>query len=469
MGQNSPVRYQKTREDCVVKKYFIELLLLGLASFTPCMGQFSGYMSTTYGYHGNPLYNSLSSPDKIAQSYLQLGYQKEYDSSILSVGYVNGLVLFNKFADRNYLEQSFTARYSIVFWKDEEEETSPEKSNNTLDEEKSDETNVTEAANDVQIIAAPQLITPSQSKNIIPFEDSTHTYLDFGGNASARNDKAVHEEFDNLGGEVFAGYRMMLGENYFLRITNSFGYRSYVNVSELSNISDALTFQLGNRTDKILNYGVQLGGGIRHYTQASYDTARFEATRSFVEKASGKGKLGGKIKVPSDKILLTNSGTGTTSQLSFGGFITASWSGSSLGWYTVVRINSNTPPRYIAQVSTNSTSSEDIYNDHFSYSGLESTVSYKQNLPLGVAASIVLALQKKTFNAPAYDLSGNEIEPKRKDLRGGIEIGFSRPFDIGNGFALEVSVEGGVLRNKSNDNYSDFSTLSAGVGIGIGF
>lgn len=71
------------------------------------MSQFSGYISTTYGYHGNPLYNALSTPDKIGQSYLQLGYEKEYESSILTLGYVNGLALFNKFADRNYLEWRF--------------------------------------------------------------------------------------------------------------------------------------------------------------------------------------------------------------------------------------------------------------------------------------------------------------------------------------------------------------------------
>ena len=440
------------------------------------VAQFSGYFSTTYGYNSNPLYNYRQLSDRVAQTYMQLGYEKEYENSILSLGYVNGVALFNQFGDRNYVEQSLLGRYKIVFWKtdDEETESSDEAQDDSTDEQNGEADNQGSDSTDAQSVATVQDMQTSAlglpaKDTVEQFDDSTNAYLDFGAKLSGRHDKSEHDEFDNYGGELSSAYRMMIGENYFLRIANGFSYRSYANIPDLSNIANALLLQLGSRTNKSLDYGLDLLGGIRHYTRNVYDTTRFEPVRTYVEKPSGKGKLGGKIKVPSGKLLLTNSGTSTTYQLVFGAYMTKKWEQSSLGYSALFRISSKSPSRYIAQFTTNSTLSEDIYNDHFSYEGFETFLVYTQKLPLEISAVLSLSLQKKKFGAPAYSLNGDEIAPKRKDLRSAIELGVSRPFELGQGFSLELSLEFGALRNQSNDDYSDFGTFNFGVGIGIGF
>jgi hypothetical protein len=113
----------------------VGVLLLGCASRG--VAQFSGYFSTTYGYNSNPLYNYQQLSDRVAQTYMQLGYEKEYENSILNLGYVNGVALFNQFGDRNYVEQSLFGRYKIVFWKtdDEETESSDEAQGDSTDEQ----------------------------------------------------------------------------------------------------------------------------------------------------------------------------------------------------------------------------------------------------------------------------------------------------------------------------------------------
>ncbi|MEK7670678.1 MAG: hypothetical protein AAB344_00460, partial [Bacteroidota bacterium] len=112
----------------------VGVLLLGCASIG--VAQFSGYFSTTYGYNSNPLYNYQQLSDRVAQTYMQLGYEKEYENSILNLGYVNGVALFNQFGERNYVEQSLFGRYKIVFWKtdDEETESSDEAQGDSTDE-----------------------------------------------------------------------------------------------------------------------------------------------------------------------------------------------------------------------------------------------------------------------------------------------------------------------------------------------
>lgn len=462
----------------------LSVLMFGCAASS--VAQFTGYVATSYGYQSNPLYNYQTQSDQVAQSYLQLTYENAYENSILNFGYINGLVIFNRFGDRNYVEQSLFGSYKIVFWKEGEEEehdvasaddamsADRQAQNDSTEDQSTDAEDVgsdSTQTHQAQVMLAMQsgaIGLPAQDP-AAQFDDSTNAYLDFGAKLSGRHDKSVHDEFDNYGGELSAAYRIMLGENFFLRIGNGFGYRSYVNLSELSNINDAVSLQLGNRTNKSFDYGVNVIGGVRRYTQNVYDTTRFEAVRTFVEKPAGKGKLGGKIKVPSSKLLLTNSGTNTTYQLALGGYLTKKWEESSLGYSALFRINSKAPSRYIAQFTTNSTLSEDIYNDHFSYEGFETVLAYTRKLPFDILTSLSLSLQKKRFGAPAYDLNGNEIHAKRKDLRSAIELGISRPVELGNGLALELSLELGALRNQSNDDYSDFGSFNFGVGVGIGF
>jgi hypothetical protein len=145
------------------------------------------------------------------------------------------------------------------------------------------------------------------------------------------------------------------------------------------------------------------------------------------------------------------------------------WAASSVLGTATYRINSKAATRYLAQSTTASTNSEDIYNDHFAYQGPEVGMQFTQKLPWDVRAVVAAAYQSKKFGAPAYDISGNIVADRRRDRHTIVEFTVTKPFDIGGGLQVELMLECGALRNQSNDNYSDYSTRSIAVALGMGF
>ncbi len=92
--------------------------------------QLSLYSSASYGYFQNPLYNYQELDDQLKQTYTELNYTKLFKSSKLNLSYVSGLVLFNRFEDRNYYEHNLTSTYLIDFKDDNLAEDYSENSSN---------------------------------------------------------------------------------------------------------------------------------------------------------------------------------------------------------------------------------------------------------------------------------------------------------------------------------------------------
>ena len=425
----------------------VALIAFGTLMVVPARAQFNGFASASYGYHSDPLYNYETIPDQLRQGYLELQYAVPAGTGKLTAGYVAGLMVFNTFTDRNYLEHSGRISYQNAFGVPR---PPPRKLPPDPDAEGED------AATEEDAEEAP--VDP----------DSGRVYLNLQLRASARHDKVAFREFNNTGAGFTAVVRMPVG-GFFLRVMNDVGMRSYANLPELSNLSEHLTLQVGRAARSGWIGGLMASGGFKYYTSELYDTTLYESTRTYVEKNSGKGKAGAKLIVPSEKKILVNAATTTSWQIAGGGFAGATWTGGSVGFDVLYRHTPGVGTRYLAQYVNSSMLTEDIYNDFFSYEGPEGRLVYRQTLPLGVQSILSCSIARHTFAAPALDINGVEIGGNRTDIHSVADLWISRYFDIGAGMGLDLAVSAGVTRNQSNDDYNDFGLWQVGLSAGVGF
>jgi len=418
------------------------ILAVMVLAAAPAPGQLSGFVSATRGYHTNPLYNFEQIGDQLTQSYTELGYTETTPLSHLKVNYVSGLMIFNTFTDRNYYEHSISAFYGFT-----PGASAPAVSLSDGKDEEEDE------GEEVERI----------------YDGKAHRGLDVTLKIGARHDKAAFREFDNLGVEGAAAYRTEIGEMFLLKVSNAIGYRRYIYLSPLSNITDQLMAEFGPAPAGGFGFGLRTGAGLKHFTESIYDTARFETKRTFVLKPAGRGKPGAKIKVPSDKQLLLNAESENIVQLTAGLFGELKLAGGSMSAEFLYRRNPGLPTRYLAQYANTSILNEDIYNDHFSFEGPDFSVTARHALPLKLQGILTIGYQRKLFGAPALNLQGTEISGHRIDHRSFIEVYLSRYFEVTEGLGMDVAFSGTAMRNQSNDDYNDYSLIQTGLSIGVGF
>ena len=404
---------------------FILFVLFAANNFA----QLSLYSSASYGYFQNPLYNYQELDDQLKQTYTEFNYTKLFESSKLNLSYVSGLVLFNRFEDRNYYEHYLTTVYLIDFKEDNLEEDYSEN-------------------------------TPN---------DSINPVLKFALKVGGRHDKDIFKDFNNFGTSLLALYKFMISDNYYLELTNTFGYRDYNNITVLSNITDILNLQIANKLNNSFNYGLNLSGGFKYYTESIYDTSRFEVVRSFTTKYTGKGKTGAKITVPSDKGILISPLSNGTSQFVADIFVKTNWESTSLQANLLYRYNPNTLVRYLAQYANTTFLTEDIYNDYFSYEGFELSSRLIQKIFYDIEIRLDLSFQQKLFGAPALDLVGTKTADQRTDLRTFSELYISRYFNLSDNLGMGIAISSGFVRNQSNDTYNNFSSYYISLSIGFGF
>jgi len=411
--------------------------------------------------------------DQVKQSYIQLTYGTEIESSYLTATYINGIALFNRFDERNYLEHSLHGNYALRFGGAKTKDlTMANGSDNGSTKDAKDSTSIDPETIEVAGIATKTADDSTGEETVVGSlgdevaEDSTDVYLGLGFKLSNRLDKSAYSEFDNAGIEQHSSFRVMLGESIVLRLNNTFGYRSYTNLPELSNVNNVLNVQVRNASNASIGLGLNVGGGVKHYVNTVTDSSKFEAVRSYITKPAGRGKPGGKFK--STKLLLANAGTSTSYQVVAGLFGEKKWPETSIAYDILVRVNSKKAPRYLAQSTGASGLNEDIYNDQFSYAGWETKLTVSQQLFAWIQASALVEFQRKKFGAAAYNLGGDQTSNNRLDLRSIAELTLTKTISLFQGVDLELTLIGGLLRNQSNDEYSDFSAASIAFGLGMG-
>ena len=391
--------------------------------------QLSIYNSASFGYFQNPLYNYQNLSDQLKQTYTELSYLKNFTASRLNLNYIGGLVIFNRFTERNYYEHNFRAGYNIFFHK---------------------------------------AVTGQESEeNAI--KDSANNHLNLLLRIGGRHDKESFKDFNNLGSGFTASFKFLLNDDFYSDITNAFEYRDYSSITTLSNINDVLKLQFGNKENKIFNYGFGLSGGFKYYLESVYDTSRFETVRSFNIKSSGKGKTGANIKVPSEKEILISPYSNGTAQFVADVFAKTYWKTNSVQLRLLYRYNPNTLVRYLAQYANTTFLTEDIYNDFFAYEGFEIHSRLIQKIFFDIEIRLDASFEQKKFGAPALDLIGTQISDQRLDYRTFIESYISRYFNLSDNFGLGVAISSGFVRNQSNDAYNDFSSFYISFSLGLGF
>lgn len=403
--------------------------------------QFSTFASATYGYQSNPLYNYEQAGDQVRSTYLEIACSTEKFRG----RYAGGLTLFNGLTDRNYLD------HSVLFTLAFRPAPSPT-------EETSDSTGSEDATGDVE-------------DSIPSSPDSLGTFGEIGAKLTGRHDKAAFREFDNASAGLAGSVRLAF-EGWHLRLQADGGYRVYPFIRELSNASALLTAEAGFGRQEGLSCGIRPLVGIKHFTTAAFDSAKFESVRTYVtvtKPGSGKGGARITVKQSSGKEILSNADIRTVGHFAGSAFARLGWSSGSVRTEFLYRLNLSASARILARTAETAAINEDIYDDFFSYAGPEADLTLRQSLPFSVQANVSAKYQQRRFGAPAFDLAGAEVAGTRVDRRAGIELYISRYFNLSPELGLDVALSGGVVRSESNDAYNDFSGWSLGFSLGVGF
>jgi hypothetical protein len=426
------------------------ILILFVAMCNTAIAQFSGFVSSTYLSHGNPLFNYAQIGDRLYQGYWELGLKAGH----LGVRYAGGTVLFTTFADRSFLDHHLT-----LSWESMPPTVSTQQSRETPED--------TSGEDESEVVSDP--LQPDTNSGPL---DSIGISTIVSAALGARHDKEIFREYDNYAASLGGNVRWGFGDAWMLRAVGEVGYRKYPFIDELSNITGLCRVEVRRGVDQGMALGVRGSGGLKYFTQAAFDTSRFEAVRTYVlVKKQGAGKGGAIIttKEPSAKQILSNADVRHTTQITSSAFVRIGWTNGSLEGEILYRYNPNSSARVLTRTPGTATINEDIYNDYYSYSGPEAQVKFHQVLPATIQATISLEHQRKHFGAPALRLDGEEIALSRLDLRRSIELYLSRWFALSDELGVDLALSASVLRNESNDDYNDFSSWTIGLSAGLGF
>jgi hypothetical protein len=399
--------------------------------------QLSGFTSVGYGYNSNPLYNYETIGDRILQGYVEIQHRAEWSRSFLGTSYVGGLMLFDQLRERTYYEHSLYSHYLMKMGS---------KSPSTDAARLEDERNGNEDD-----------------------RDSSETYLDVGARLSARHDREEYREFDNLGVELIGSWRFPLSSFLFGRVSDQAGYRSYVHLTDLSNLTNQILFDVGAYIPNKLSYGGIVAFGVKSFTKAAYDTSVFTTPSEIATKSQGKGKGGSKLVTTNSKKVLANGTHDFSCQLSVAGYAERTWGTGALRGTFGYRTNLGTESRYLAQYANSTFLNEDIYNDHFSYEGPDARLFFRQTIPGKIQVNVAATAQRKRFSAPALALDGTQTADNRIDLHGNVDVTVSRYFSLSDAIGLDAGITGTLARNQSNDAYNDYSAQSIAISFGIGW
>jgi hypothetical protein len=414
----------------------IAVVILAMMFVPHAHAQVSGYFSSSYGYNGNPLSNYEEISDQLAQSYLELTYISDAPRSNFKAGYVGGLMLFNRFAERNYYEHTLTATFTARFAM-----RKPVDRQSTEEEEESDRDT--------------------------PFVGNL---LEFGAKAGARHDRSVYKEFDNAGLEATASYTMATGETSSLRLSNQFAYRRYAFLDDLSNLTDLVEVRYGRMPGTATGVGLFASAGVKHFTSSTYDTTLYQLITPGSSSGNGKGKgNGGSAPGQVKKWSLVNATDQNSYQLTAGVTAGGRMGGCLVDGQFLYRYNPSNGSRYLAQYVNSTILTEDIYNDFFSYEGPEAQVSIQRHVPFGLKVNLLLHASLRKYSAPAFDLDAVESAPNRKDIRSLAEVTIAKTLPLSEVIDLELTLLTGFTRNQSNDAYNDYSAAAVSLGLGIGF
>jgi len=159
----------------------------------------------------------------------------------------------------------------------------------------------------------------------------------------------------------------------------------------------------------------------------------------------------------------------STSQLTALLFTGWDWQKTHVVLSASYRYNPKNNARRLAQDSTASILTDDLYNDYYSYSGGDVQLSVSQTLMYNVNLAAAVELSQRRFGTKALTLFGEELSKKRAELNTDMSVTLSKGIGVAESVSCDISLIVEYMRSQSNDEYNDFSGTSISLSIGIGF
>ncbi|MBN2600700.1 MAG: hypothetical protein JXR87_01760 [Candidatus Marinimicrobia bacterium] len=270
-----------------------------------------------------------------------------------------------------------------------------------------------------------------------------------GGYARFRIDKPVYEIYDNHNYFGFASIKYYLFPTILFRAKNTLGMRTYVNYTDYSYFENVLSLNMS----KFFQTRTTLQTGIDYFYKDYIEDQTYSVT-------SPSGLLTRTYVIDSPKV----------SQLLASFKIAQSVSNLTAVQAEYLFRNTISGENRFAELDEFYTD-EVLFDDHYSYSGQEVSMSIKQFLPFQFIAVLSAYYQEKSYNhRPVYDLEGNELieAGTRQDYQNGISVQLEKKFSGENIpvlKSLELYMNYLYRVNNSNDRYYDASSgfLSAGI------
>ena len=143
---------------------------------------------------------------------------------------------------------------------------------------------------------------------------------------------------------------------------------------------------------------------------------------------------------------------------------------TSLSLKYLNRLNPGLVTGSAAVMNTDDLFTEDeLFDDSYGYSGNEFSVNFTHYLPAYIKLELSSTYYLKNYhNRHIYDLEGNlDISgDTRSDRRSLIWAGLSRSFAVNWGIKnIKLSLQGGYLKNDSNDSYYQFDNYFGSLGL----
>lgn len=388
-------------------------------------------------------------PDQVTQLQLDASNDWDFEKASLSLGYTGSLLFFRDVSSRNYHVHLISLTSSYHFISDTDDETDSEDDSTTTDGE--------------------------ATLGKTAYTDSSDQFLYASLIGGSQFNGQAFSEYDNTKISGTVTLRQPFGSKLSVRPSYTFSFHSYPNLSGITNIQNTFMLHLGS--DVISGSWLSISPS---YSIKSYPISSSYSYTFTTQNPSGHGKR-------------NSSGVGQTRTRTF--LLTAPavrQLSMSVGWKQRINEGSIASGTYTHFGTPTSearavplqlgggleargvvgefASQNEIFDDHFAFSGNELTLQFEQTLPLLFILDLNLHFQKKTYSSAAMDLADSLIlAPNRIDARTEVEIAVSKRIRFSQGVIVKPHLEYHYVRNNSNAPYYEFDKNAIAVGLELNF
>ncbi len=280
------------------------------------------------------------------------------------------------------------------------------------------------------------------------FGRDRQSLLNAGATYNLRADREAYTFYDHQQFSAYANLKHPLTENLLGR----FGYslRS-LNFKELGDFNYTEHYFFAQLTRSLATKStiiVEADLGTKIYATGNVDTTTSQTGMR------GRGRLMTTTSTPSVTQLI---GLARVGQSLF--------EGTGLSVTAQYQINLQKEARFLSS-DYGTISDDELFDDHYGYEGLQTSVMLTQLLPVGLVMKISGGAQNRNYaDRPAYDLLGTQIADKRIDTRRILSAQLEKQFKS-LGISLGLSYD--YIRNSSNDLYYDYRNHAFAVELAIG-